>query len=240
MFGVTGWSDGRVQAPIDSPMPQAKLVLTIPDGVWIGDLSRAHADVRFRVLAALAGDETGTGLAEISGPDLDSVISTMTSFESVIDLELLQATDDRALVQFETTDPLLLMPVQDSGIALEMPFDIRSGEAVWEITAPQDRLSALGEQLSAFDISFSVEEVHQRIDQSQLLTDRQQRLIKAAVEHGYYDTPRTCSLTELADELGLAKSTVSETLHRAEAAIIKRFNERTAGGEGTAGVIEME
>lgn len=220
-----------ITGPVNEPMPQAKLVLTIPEGVWIGDLSRDHPDVRFRVLAAVAGDEAGTGLAQVNGPDLDDVISAMSSFESVTDLEVLQATDDRALVQFETSNPLLLMPVKDSGIALEMPFEISNGEAVWEITAPQDRLSDLGEQLSAFGISFTVESIQQRIDQSQLLTDEQRRLIEAAVDHGYYDTPRECSLTELADELGLAKSTVSETLHRAEGAIIKRFSEQIAVGD---------
>lgn len=47
----------------------------------------------------------------------------------------------------------------------------------------------------------------------------------AAVEAGYYDTPRTCTLTELADEVGLAKSTCSEILHRAEEIIVKEFIE---------------
>ena len=46
-----------------------------------------------------------------------------------------------------------------------------------------------------------------------------------AVDHGYYDTPRACSLTELAEEVGIAKSTCSETLHRAEETMIKQFME---------------
>lgn len=40
--------------------------------------------------------------------------------------------------------------------------------------------------------------------------------MNAVIERGYYDTPRRCTLTELADELDLAKSTCSERLHRAE------------------------
>jgi predicted DNA binding protein len=53
------------------------------------------------------------------------------------------------------------------------------------------------------------------------------------VERGYYDTPRTCTLTELADHLGIAKSTASERLHRAEGAIIRAFvaEEAAAGGK---------
>jgi predicted DNA binding protein len=44
-----------------------------------------------------------------------------------------------------------------------------------------------------------------------------------AVEQGYYDTPRGCTLTELSDELGLAKSTLSERLHRVEEKVVKEF-----------------
>jgi hypothetical protein len=204
-------------------MPRAKLRLTVPEGVWVGDLSRRHGGTQFRILAALADEGTGVGLAEVTSESLDAVLSEMRGTEDVVTVDVLQRRETTALVQFETTDPVLLFPVQDSGVPLEMPFDIVWGEAVWEITAPRERLSALGEQLSQFGISFNVEEIRQRIEESQLLTDKQADLVEAAVERGYYDTPRTCSLTELAEELGMAKSTCSETLHRAEGKIIKQF-----------------
>jgi predicted DNA binding protein len=204
-------------------MPRAKLRLTVPEGVWVGDLSRRHGGTQFRILAALADEGTGVGLAEVTSESLDAVLSEMRGTEDVVTVDVLQRRETTALVQFETTDPVLLFPVQDSGVPLEMPFDIVGGEAVWEITAPRERLSALGEQLSQFGISFNVEEIRQRIEESQLLTDKQADLVAAAVERGYYDTPRTCSLTELAEELGMAKSTCSETLHRAEGKIIKQF-----------------
>ncbi|WP_129116554.1 helix-turn-helix domain-containing protein [Halegenticoccus tardaugens] len=206
-------------------MPRARLTLTIPDGVWIGDVSRAYPDARFRVLAALADERAGVGLAEITETDIGSLLADVYSNEAVTELEPLQRRGDTVLVQFETTTPLLLSPVQSSGIPLEMPFAIQAGEAVWEITAPRDRLSALAEQLDAFGIPFTVDWVQQRIESDRLLTDRQLRLVREATERGYYDTPRTCSLTELATAVGIAKSTCSETLHRAEERIVKRFLE---------------
>lgn len=206
-------------------MPRAKLTLTIPEGVWIGDLSRTHSDGRFRILAALPGEESGVGLLEISAPDLVPVLQAMEAEPEVTKLDPLQKTDDTVLVQFETSEPLLLEPMQGSSVPIEFPFDIVDGKASWEVTAPQDRISALGQQLEAFGIKFTVEHVHQQFTSERLLTDRQRRLIKSAVTHGYYDTPRTCSLTDLADKLGIAKSTCSETLHRAEGRIIKQFVE---------------
>ena len=206
-------------------MPRAELTLTIPEGVWIGEVSRTHSDARFRILAALTDNGAGVGLAEVIATELPPVLADIETADAVTELEILQADEGKALIQFETTTPLLLLPVQGSGVPLEMPFTIHNGKAEWEVTAPQDRLSELAEQLDAFGIPYTVEQVSQRVEPKRLLTDSQLRLIVAAVEEGYYDTPRTCSLTELAAELDMAKSTASETLHRAEEAIVKEFVE---------------
>jgi len=206
-------------------MPQAQLTLTVPEETWIGELSRSYPDARVRIVAALADEAAGVGLAEIAARDLPDLIGDMAAYDEVIDLELLQEYEDEALVQFETTMPLLLFAVQDSGVPLEMPFDIVDGSAEWTVTAPQDRLSELGEQLDTFGVTYTVDYVQQTIDSDQLLTDHQLNLVRTAVEAGYYDTPRTCSLTELAEELDIAKSTCSESLHRAEEKIVKQFLE---------------
>lgn len=216
-------------------MPRAHLTITVPDGVWIGDISRRYPEADIRILAALTDEGAGVGLAEITASDTEAILQDIEASESVVELEILQQSGETVLIQFETTMPLLLLPVQDSGVPLTMPFTLENGRAGWEITAPQHRLSALATQLTEFGIPYTVDELHQQIEPEQLLTDRQLRLIEAAVEQGYYDTPRECSLTELADETGIAKSTCSETLHRAEECIIKRFLEDLGGTANSFG-----
>ena len=205
-------------------MPRAKLTLTVPEEVWLGELTRRYPEATFRVLAALSDDvDAGVGLAEVIAENASAVLSKMGSYEDVTDINRLQEEDGKVLIRFRTTMPLLLFPARDSGIPLEMPFEISDGEAVWELTAPQDRLSALGEQLDQFDIGYTVDYIHQHVTEEPLLTDRQRRLVVEAVEAGYYDTPRGSSLTELAERLDIAKSTASETLHRAEEQIVKEY-----------------
>ena len=204
-------------------MTQARLSVTLPDGTWIEDVSTAHPDATFQVLAALPGEDAGFGLVRIATPTPEPVVRSMRDHEALTAAEPLQWTDEQALVQFETTRPLILFSARESGVPIELPVEIRDGVAAIEVTASRDRLSALGEQLEAFGLDFEVEYVRQRVDSSKLLTERQQELIVEAVERGYYDTPRECSVTELADELGVAKSTCSETLHRAEERIAKQF-----------------
>jgi predicted DNA binding protein len=204
-------------------MPRAELTLTVPDDTWIGDVTRRYDEATVRILSAFADGDTGVGLAEVTAEDLPALLSDIETDDAVDSLELLGHRDETALIQFETTAPLLLFPVHSSGVPLEMPFTIQDGEARWDITAPQSRLSKLGEQLEAFGIPFDVERIEQRVESDRLLTERQRELVDAAVESGYYDTPRQCSLTDLSERVGLAKSTCSETLHRAEEQIIKEF-----------------
>ena len=204
-------------------MPRANLRLEIPEGVWIGEVTRANPDVLVRVLAALPDDEIGVGLAEIEGGDVPRVLESIADADDVVALEVLQQGDSSALVRFETTAPTLLLPARAAGVPLETPFEIRAGEVRWEVTAPQARLSELGERLENLGISFTVDRITQDVTDEQLLTDRQQRLLQTAVDRGYYDTPRGASLTAIAEAEGIAKSTASEVLHRAEEAVVKDF-----------------
>lgn len=55
------------------------------------------------------------------------------------------------------------------------------------------------------------------------LTDRQFEAIETATEMGYYAAPRRASLTAVATELGVANSTASELLRRAESRLMSRL-----------------
>jgi hypothetical protein len=204
-------------------MPVARLDVTLPEGVWIRDVSEAFPDAVFRVLAALPDETMGVGLLEITAPDLGEVISAMEAREGVTSIELLRVVDDEALVQFETSDPLLLLSIRDSRVPFEPPVVISDGVAALEVTASRDRLSELGTQLERLGMAFEVLFVRQTLDASELLTEGQRSILFEAVERGYYDTPRGVTLTDLAGELDVAKSTASERLHRAEEKVIKRF-----------------
>ena len=212
-------------------MPEAKLRLELPEDLWIGELTRRYPDATFRILAALSDAENGTGLIEVRSEQYRGILDEMAEYDAVPELEVLNENDEQVLVQFETTLPLLLLPARDSGIPLEMPFELSDGTAVWEVKTSSDRLSELSEQLDFFGISFTIDYLQYDVTEKRLLTDSQEETVAKAIEMGYYDTPRECSLTELAEELDRAKSTVSETLHRAEEKIIKEVAETVLPAE---------
>ncbi len=206
-------------------MTQAQLTVRLPEGTWIRDVSTSFPDTQFRVLAAMPGDGAGFGLVEIAGSALQEVLRAMNDHDALTAVDLLQGSDRQILVQFETTRPLLLFSARESRVPIELPVEIADGRATVEVTASRDRLSVLSSQLDAFGLDFDVQHVRPRAESEQVLTARQWELITEAVDRGYYDTPRRCTVTELAEAVGIAKSTCSETLHRAEERIIKKFME---------------
>lgn len=219
MFGNTD-TEGTI---IHYHMPTASLTITIPEDIWVGQLSREYADAEFEILTAFPKEMGGVALAEITAKDGDAIVTAMETHEEVLAVNLLKQTEETLLVQFETSEPILLLPVKEAGTPFELPFTVSRGRVNWEITATQDRLSKLAEQLREFDITFEVRSVTHEVETTQLLTDRQVEILTRAVETGYYDTPRKSTLTDLAADLDLAKSTCSETLHRAEEKVIKQF-----------------
>ncbi len=55
------------------------------------------------------------------------------------------------------------------------------------------------------------------------LTQRQVEVLKLAIEFGYYDNPRRCTLEEIARAFGVSKAAVHKHLVAAESKIIKAF-----------------
>ncbi len=204
-------------------MTHARLVVELPDGPWVADVSRDHPRATFRVLAALPDDGPGYALVNVTAPDVDGVLTDMDAHPAVTDRTVLARSDREATVQFETSTPLLIRAAKRAGVPIRMPVEIVEGEASLSVVGAHERLPELGEQFEEHGLSYRIERVSGWEPRSHTLTDRQRETVLAAVEHGYYDTPRRCSLTELAAELELAKSTVSETLHRAEEEVVKSF-----------------
>nr|WP_272904722.1 helix-turn-helix domain-containing protein [Halobacterium sp. TGN-42-S1] len=52
------------------------------------------------------------------------------------------------------------------------------------------------------------------------MTDRQRDVVAVAVDLGYYEVPRTATLDDVAAEVGVASSTVSDHLRKAESAVM--------------------
>ncbi len=206
-------------------MPRAKLSISIPEATWIHDVSQSHPETTFEVVSAMAGKRTGIGLIELQTADPLPVITDMADRADIVDFDLLWKGETDALLHVETISPSILQPVLQTGIPIELPFTVRNGEATWTVTAASSRFSEFGRLLDEIGADYELEYVHEightRTDD--IVTDRQQEVLLAALERGYYATPRETTLTDVASDLGISKATCSELLHRAEGSVIRWF-----------------
>ena len=62
-------------------------------------------------------------------------------------------------------------------------------------------------------------------------TLQQHRVVRMAHKYGWYEVPKRTSIRELAEKLGLSKSTVSEQLVKAEGEIVANFLDHSSGSE---------
>lgn len=206
-------------------MPRARLDVAVPEGTWVFDLSKRFPEVTFRVVSVFVRGGAGVGVLEVEAADPLSVLSQVGDYDDVAELDLLWSDEGTALVQFESTTPALVLPAMRAGVPLRTPFEIRDGRTRWELTTPRGRLAELGDQLDAAGIEYDLRSVGDPAPGSpvDVLTDRQREVLLHARAVGYYDVPRTASLTEVATSLGVAKATASGILHRAESHLVDWF-----------------
>ncbi|MFC3476884.1 helix-turn-helix domain-containing protein [Halobacterium litoreum] len=173
----------------------------------------------------LLPDNTILLFAEGSG-DSDRYEAIMADSDYVEDY--LVSGDDRwmAVSQSRATDTArrLLERHRESDAVVETPIRIRDDGALRITYVGSDAdLGALAAAARDAPISLEVLETGDYDpDEGSLsrhLTTRQQEVLNAAVALGYYGQPRTASQADLADELGVAPSTVGEHLRKIEARV---------------------
>jgi len=96
----------------------------------------------------------------------------------------------------------------------------RDGSIRLEVLANgRDTLQQLVDRLQHYGAEVSVLKLTSNVDDEKL-TERQERVVRKALEMGYYEYPRRIRQKELASACGIASSTLAELLRRAERNIL--------------------
>lgn len=177
--------------------------------------------------------ERGTVLYRLRG-DAEGMDAALEAHDDILAHEVIDGDGDalHLYTQFELdglTETMLDL-ADEHGILLETPFPYREDGAL------EVRLAGLEEEMrdsvEAFlddprdDIDMSLEEVSSFVPEEERiaasLTERQRDVVEAAVERGYYATPREVTHRKLADVTGCSPSTAGEHLQKAENKIVPR------------------
>jgi predicted DNA binding protein len=202
-------------------MPRARL--KIKSNEALVSLSERHTDAEFLVLGGWPTDEKLRVLVQTSGVDIAALEQTLSAIPTLTDIEFRQRTDERVLFEVSTPTPASHGAMAESGVVPSFPLRLEDGWFIGTLTASQEQLSAFRDELDVADIDYQLIRISKNEEASDTLTPRQQEVIELAVQHGYYESPRRCTLTDLADLLDVNKSVVSRILQRAEGHIITAY-----------------
>ena len=201
-------------------MPHTRLKYKLPRGAF--EFSTDHPEEEFRILAAFLMDDELFVALETPTENHQAVLRYFD--DTPISYDVLHTDEQAVLIQYNA--PFIPPPasaILASGNLVQFPLVLRDGWITFDLTTSHERLSKLKDEFEDEGITYEVVSVTQSTQPTDLLTDRQRRFMLEALQRGYYDSPRECSLTDLAAGLNVGKSTASRVLHNAEERVIKEF-----------------
>ena len=126
------------------------------------------------------------------------------------------------------------MAVCESGV-VPTDLSVEDGSLLVEaVVASRDTVTQLSTRLDGVEVTWSLRKL-QRIpagtddpDRISLpddvsVTEKQREIVQAAVEQGYYETPRQTSLGDLAEEFDVSRSALSQRLAAVESKLVERL-----------------
>jgi len=152
------------------------------------------------------------------GPE-DLSNSEFLTFESI-----LHGDNGNAPVVVFNTHPLVLGSIEFTDVAVLPPYTFsEEGVAISlkGVPAGISNFLSMTREIMPPDSIRVVNEEEIDIGPQTLLGERQWEVVQAAVQWGYYDNPRGVSLRQMAERLDMARSTIGEHLHNAEATLMR-------------------
>lgn len=209
-------------------MISARFRIRLPPDLYVTDISRSFPDATFRLLAGVHTGDAASELGEAVTEAPDAVASAFRNHDAVGEFEVLERTDDRLLTTDETTDVALYTFVETAGLPPEFPVAVRNGHYEFDLTSTREEFDQLRATLEESGTPYDLLSKVSRERSERLLTRRQEELLTVGLREGYFEVPRECTLADLAETVGIDKSTASGVIRRAQARLIAWY----LGGTG--------
>lgn len=206
-----------VQAAVSVPARDFLLGETLNDG----------ADVQLRVNVVIPTGEAAIPYLWVSNIPADQVERTLGSDPDVRVVDVVERNGDIALakVRWRSVSAQLLELLVESNAILA---EALGNEGSWSLSLrfpDQEELAEFYQRCTDRGITMTIESVDTNSwdgGRSTLpLTDLQKEALRTAFETGYFEVPRDGTLVDLAEELGVSDSAVSQRLRRGIASLVE-------------------
>jgi predicted DNA binding protein len=197
----------------------SKLLIHMPDKLWLGELGRMYPSFTFEILSFIPISQEpfiGTSLIKISGTHPSRLLLHLQNHPSLQSFFVMKETPTQITITTQTKDNYLLQALVHHQILVKLPVTLENGIATFNVHSSRENIDLFIEDLHKKGIKVELKIMGQYKEEllSSELTPRQLEIYKEAKDAGFYDTPRKITLTELAEQLNMAKSSLSGILQR--------------------------
>ena len=172
--------------------------------------------------------------------ELHGAFETLDGYEMLRGYDLLSRKQNTALVRSRIDETDAMRTIRENDGYVTGPFVIRNGSEIWNVGFDREQSAddALAELEGSneftvrsddsvhiddfFDILQNVESLGAMLRALQDLTDRERETLEAAVEKGYFSTPRGATLDDVAGEFDISKMGASKNLRRSQRKVLRQ------------------
>ncbi|MGA1866088.1 MAG: helix-turn-helix domain-containing protein [Thermoplasmatota archaeon] len=192
---------------------------------WVGKISR-QLPISINIVDTIAfGDEGVQDLAEVklNGADPGLIEKLISEYDHIDFVKASKVDQDKVIVIVGTKGCGGCRSILESGCFLISASTDDQGWVEWKLILNEKiQLQRLVDSLEKRAIDSRLILI-QPIDDRESLTPRQEKIIKTALERGYYDFPKRIGIRELARLFDISTASVSETLRRGQKKIIEHY-----------------
>lgn len=220
---------GGTQRSIDSASTSTITELQVPaEHVGLADTVRAVPDMFVEGERVVPMDQTPIPYVWVEGSDFDRFEAAAADDPSVERLRLEADTEEGRLYRVEWAEPVsdVFEWLRGNGGATVLECEVGGGTTKWHFKfrfSEEEEMRNFHRYCDQRGIEFELVrtfELTAAKSGQYNLSEKQYETLLTAMEMGYYDIPRTVTMEELADELGVSSGAVSERLRRAQTNLI--------------------
>lgn len=192
--------------------------ISIPRGEFVlGEVFDEHPQCSVEFERVVPFDNEGSLLFRVDGSDPADVESTLAKWPQADETTVVSEGSDSPLFEVELngTSDYFIDTLTESDVHV---FEARGGPETWELQlqfADHSDLVGFNEQLTEAGIPVTLNRLSNPTASARSsLSSEQREAVSLAYRQGYFEVPRSCTIQDLADEVGISDSAFSQRLRR--------------------------
>jgi predicted DNA binding protein len=194
---------------------------------WACNISKRFPNVDFKVIDIHPVKQGNSrGILDIKKiKKISQIINFLKTQKDIKKVDVLIDDNDSKLVSFYFTHGTLGDILIKTDVHIRPPLILEKGFIIVNLIGNENGIKDFlnkAREVENVEIKL-IKKLNLKSLQKSKLTELQEKIMKSAIELGFYDLPRKITIKKLASRLNLAPSTLAEHLRKAEERIVKDY-----------------